>query len=118
MTPVTNPTTVSEIGYNDAHAKTRNIVERCFGVLKSRFRCLDKTGGTLLYTPEKVCQIFVASSVLHNFCIDRNIPIAPIDQAVLARHQQLQPGPAAAAAGNVQNIQQALVVQRNVIAQF
>jgi len=33
--------------------RTRNITEWCFGILKSRFRCLDKSGGTLLYSVEK-----------------------------------------------------------------
>ena len=57
MTPVTAPSTPSEQAYNLAHVK------RCFGILKSRFRYLDKSGGTLLYSPKKVCKIFVASAI-------------------------------------------------------
>ena len=73
MTPLNNATTPAETRYNRAHCKTRNIVEGSFGLLKSRFRCLSQSGGTLLYTPEKVCKIVVAVAVLHNFCIRRGI---------------------------------------------
>ncbi|XP_062592632.1 putative nuclease HARBI1 [Saccostrea cucullata] len=34
MTPVLNPSNHRELAYNDAHAKTRNPIERSFGVLK------------------------------------------------------------------------------------
>jgi len=40
----------------------RAIIERCFGVLKSRFVCLDKTGDTLLYSADKACQLFIATA--------------------------------------------------------
>ncbi|KAJ1105527.1 hypothetical protein NDU88_002932 [Pleurodeles waltl] len=49
MTPFSNPSTAAESAYNDAHKRTRSIVERTFGILKSRVRCLDITGGSLLY---------------------------------------------------------------------
>uniref|UniRef100_A0A672ZN21 Putative nuclease HARBI1 n=1 Tax=Sphaeramia orbicularis TaxID=375764 RepID=A0A672ZN21_9TELE len=66
LTPVLNPTTPGEHRYNAAHIRTRNTVEGTFGVLKSRFRCLDCTGGALLYSPENVAQIMVVCCVLHN----------------------------------------------------
>ncbi|KAL7381456.1 hypothetical protein ABVT39_005720 [Epinephelus coioides] len=66
LTPVLNPTTAGKIRYNEAHICTPNIVERTFGILKSRFRCLDCTGGALLYRPEKVAQIVVTCCMLHN----------------------------------------------------
>ncbi|XP_044764246.1 putative nuclease HARBI1 isoform X2 [Coccinella septempunctata] len=40
FTPVLNPGTEAERRYNQAHIKTRNCIERCFGVLKRRFPCL------------------------------------------------------------------------------
>jgi len=53
LTPVINPTTRKQQRYNSAHTRTQSVVERGFGVLKSRFRCLDTSAGTLVYTPIK-----------------------------------------------------------------
>ena len=44
-----------------------------FGVWKSRLRSMDKTGGTLCYSPERVCRLAVATTVLHNICIDHGL---------------------------------------------
>ncbi|KAJ8909912.1 hypothetical protein NQ315_014919 [Exocentrus adspersus] len=53
MTPVLNPAQGSpEERYNNTHASARNCIERCFGVLKGRFRCLLGER-TLRYSPEK-----------------------------------------------------------------
>ncbi len=60
--------TAAEKRYNDAHAKTRNTIERTFGVLKSRMRCIDKSGGALQYSPSKVCKIIIACAILNNIC--------------------------------------------------
>lgn len=38
MTPKSAPQTEAEITYNKAHSRTRIVVEKAFGVLKSRFR--------------------------------------------------------------------------------
>ena len=75
MTPYRNPQTPGEERYNEAHAKTRAVVERTFGLLKSRFRCLDKSGGTLLYSPNFVCQIIGACCMLHNFAVRKGLEI-------------------------------------------
>ncbi|KAJ1127263.1 hypothetical protein NDU88_005666 [Pleurodeles waltl] len=75
MTPIDNPSTAAERAYNDAHRRTRTIVERTFGILKSRLRCLDITCGSLLYSPEMVCKIILTCAILHNICIKRNIPL-------------------------------------------
>ncbi|XP_061186799.1 putative nuclease HARBI1 [Saccostrea echinata] len=75
MTPVLNPSNLRELAYNDAHAKTRNPIERSFGVLKMRFRCIDHSVGTLLFHPTKACRIVTACVVLHNLCTDHNVPV-------------------------------------------
>ena len=40
MTPLLNPRNEAEVRYNDAQRRTRIVIERCFGILKRRFRCL------------------------------------------------------------------------------
>ena len=75
LAPLRDPTTPGEVCFNEAHGRTRRPVERTFGLLKSRFRCLDKTGGALLYSPEKVCKITMMCCKLHNLALRQNIPV-------------------------------------------
>ena len=52
----------------------RVVVECSIGLFNSRWRCLDKSGGILLYEPEKVCAITRACAVLHNIAQRHRIP--------------------------------------------
>lgn len=73
MTPFHNPAGNTPEGrYNDIHAQARNCIERCNGVLKSRFRCLLRER-VLRYSPEKVGKIVNACVILHNICIAANL---------------------------------------------
>nr|XP_022309101.1 putative nuclease HARBI1 [Crassostrea virginica] len=74
MTPILTPLTKQQEKYNASHIKTRNCVERSFGVLKSRFRCLHKSGGALAYTPAKCVRIIECCCRLHNKAIDEKVP--------------------------------------------
>ncbi|KAJ1173855.1 hypothetical protein NDU88_005680 [Pleurodeles waltl] len=74
LTSVRNARTRAEERYNEAHGQTRRIIERTFGLLKARFRCLHLTGGFLCYSPKKVCQIVVACCMLHNLALRRHVP--------------------------------------------
>ncbi|KAJ1186414.1 hypothetical protein NDU88_003195 [Pleurodeles waltl] len=79
LTPVRNPRTRAEERYNEAHGRTRRIIERTFGLLKARFRCLHMTGGSLFYSPKKVCQIIVACCMLYNLALRRQVPFLQED---------------------------------------
>ena len=59
LTSFSNPQTEAQQCYNEAHVHTRVVFVRSIGLLKSRWRwrCLNKSGGILLYTPENVCAI-------------------------------------------------------------
>ena len=74
LTPVSNPTTPAELLYNKKHCQTRNTIERTFGLLKMRFRCLHRTGGCLQSPPSTCTKIITACTVLHNMCIDNSVP--------------------------------------------
>nr|CAD7451684.1 unnamed protein product [Timema bartmani] len=60
--------------YNSTHSSTRNVIERCNGLLKGRFRCLLKHR-VLHYSPEKASRIINACAVLLNMCIKENVPL-------------------------------------------
>ncbi|KFM83524.1 putative nuclease HARBI1, partial [Stegodyphus mimosarum] len=68
-----NPSSHIEENYNKKHAVARNCVERCNGVLKSRFRCLHRHR-VLTYSPTQASHIINSCAVLHNMCIERRIP--------------------------------------------
>lgn len=71
MTPVQNPTTASQRAYNRAHKRTRVVVEKMFGIWKSRFRCLHKSGGCLMFSSQRCVNVIIATAVLHNIARDR-----------------------------------------------
>ena len=54
------------------------FVERCIGVVKSRFQCIDCSGGVLQYTPEKWCKIITCAFILHNFCMMYRLPLPDV----------------------------------------
>lgn len=68
----------SEERYNVAHKHTRNVVERAFGVLKTRFRCL-LLHRVLHYRPATARRILYACIILHNICMLKKIPLPDDD---------------------------------------
>lgn len=92
LTPLLHPITAAETRYNNIHIRTRNIVERVFGVWKRRFPVLSLGMSyslplvTLTTTPsvsfsvttgmrvmiETVQAIIVATAILHNMARDNN----------------------------------------------
>ena len=75
ITSIPAPSTPAERKFNVLHRKTRCLVERAFGVLKSRWRIMDHTGGSLCYSPAKAAKITVTCCVLHNICRRHGTPI-------------------------------------------
>ncbi|XP_047027918.1 putative nuclease HARBI1 [Helicoverpa zea] len=69
FTPVLNPSNDREESYNRAHIRTRNTIERCFGLWKQRFRCLLRGMFMKLSTAKTT---IVALAVLHSIAIDMN----------------------------------------------
>lgn len=66
FTPVNKPKNIQEESYNKVHIKTRNTIERVFGVWKSRFRILlDK----MRISRKNAKTLIVALAVLHNLSI-------------------------------------------------
>lgn len=67
MTPVINPQTRGEQLYNESHIRTRNSIERLFGIWKRRFLVLAYG---LRCKLETVMTIITAVGVFHNIAID------------------------------------------------
>ncbi|XP_050498287.1 putative nuclease HARBI1 [Diabrotica virgifera virgifera] len=66
MTPLQNPQRAAEVLYNESHIASRIVIERTFGLLKSRFPIL--TCGMRCKLPF-IQRIITACSVLHNIAI-------------------------------------------------
>lgn len=60
--------------FNRRLVSARQIIERCIGVLKMRFRCILGER-KLRYSPTKVGQIIYSCATLHNYLIANNFDI-------------------------------------------
>ncbi|XP_041970725.1 putative nuclease HARBI1 [Aricia agestis] len=80
MTPLlnANPGTREE-RYTRRHVQARSSIERCFGLLKARWRCLlhDRV---LHYHPEMASKIVHACCVLHNIALHANVASPPLHE--------------------------------------
>ena len=56
-----------EAYYTQRHCNARCTIERCFGCLKMRWRCLCRER-FLHYAPDKAANIFKSVCLLHNMC--------------------------------------------------
>ncbi|XP_051165640.1 putative nuclease HARBI1 [Leptopilina boulardi] len=63
LTPLSNPATPAQNLYNESQIRTRNTIERAFGVWKRRFPCLAIG---MRFTKDHVLPVIVATAVLHN----------------------------------------------------
>ncbi|XP_071652349.1 putative nuclease HARBI1 isoform X1 [Temnothorax longispinosus] len=71
LTPLITPQTAAERLYNESHIRTRNIIERLFGVWKRRFPILALG---MRYHLQRVMPIIIATAVLHNIARQNNDP--------------------------------------------
>ena len=66
MTLYTTTRSAAQGAYNNAHAKTRVVIEQTFRRWKRRFHVLHSE---IRMAPEKVCMIVGAYAVLHNIAL-------------------------------------------------
>ena len=85
LTPLGTTTTAAERRYNYSQIRTRNPVERTFGVLKRRFPCL-KLG--LRVQVRNSLSIIVACIVLHNIAL-RHGEIEPQDGVTIVNGRRI-----------------------------
>nr|XP_026498851.1 putative nuclease HARBI1 [Vanessa tameamea] len=76
MMPLDNPQTPEEILYNEAQIRSRNPIERLFGVWKRRFPVLAL--GMQIHL-NKCLPVIVATGVLHNIAVKAKEDIPPDD---------------------------------------
>lgn len=69
LTPLQEPATREEQLYNESQIRTRNIIERIFGIWKRRFPVLAYGCRLKLDT---VLVIIVATGVMYNICRENN----------------------------------------------
>uniref|UniRef100_A0A8B8C5V9 Putative nuclease HARBI1 n=1 Tax=Crassostrea virginica TaxID=6565 RepID=A0A8B8C5V9_CRAVI len=90
LTPFAQPSNQHEERYNSSHCTTRNTVERAFGVLKSRFRCMHKTGGSLQFGTEKCVKIIECCFRLHNKALSERVPLQGGSEVIPVFHNHGQ----------------------------
>ncbi|KAK5645553.1 hypothetical protein RI129_001869 [Pyrocoelia pectoralis] len=76
ITPLGNAVTAAEQLFNEAQIRTRNPIERAFGIWKRRFPILAFGIRSQLH---KVEAIVVATAVLHNIAVLLNEELPPLD---------------------------------------
>lgn len=88
MVPFSGPKTKPELSFNIMHLDAFEVMNRTVGVLKKRFRCLDKPSGPLQYAPHKVGMFFVACCVLHNMALRHGCQVE-IDEDAIKKIRRL-----------------------------
>lgn len=69
LTPGVDPQTLPQQMFSHTQIRTRNFIERLFGVWKRRFPCLSLG---MRLSPQKTCEVIVEIAVLHNIYCETN----------------------------------------------
>lgn len=85
MTPIGNPTSQGEHMFNESQIRTRNPIERLFGVWKRRFPALSV--GLRVSVPLGK-KIIIACAILHNIAI-LNKDDFPLDDTLVTEYDQV-----------------------------
>ncbi|XP_042309172.1 putative nuclease HARBI1 [Sceloporus undulatus] len=88
MTPFKTPRTPKQKIFNQKLNRVRGAVERSFGRLKARWRCLT---APLLVVEENVVPILVSCVILHNICETKG---RVLDEGMRYRRRFVLPAPA------------------------
>lgn len=86
LTPLIATHNRAEELYNESQIRTRNVIERCFGVWKRRFPALAYGMRTQIPT---TLGAIVAAAVLQNIARDRREPDPPVDDHLEVILQEL-----------------------------
>lgn len=81
MTPLSNPILPEEVLYNESQIRTRNCIERSYGVWKRRFPILSLCMRVAL---QKSQNIIIATAVLHNLAIDQGNEVPCEDPEIIS----------------------------------
>lgn len=86
--PHPNPQTESEKAYQFAQVRSRNVVERTYGVLKRRFPCLSEG---MSFQRDKIQDVILACCILHNFILDYepNDTFMPVEEEEIERKSEI-----------------------------
>lgn len=88
LVPYLNVAGRAEERYNARHKTARNTIERAFGLLKMRFRCLHKSGGCLMFSPSRCTKVILTCMCLHNICVKHRLPQPEDEEMVLVEEMQ------------------------------
>lgn len=86
ITPLLQPSNAVERLFNESQIRSRNPIERCFGVWKRRFPIIS-LGMRVHLTNSQT--IIIATAVLHNIAILEHEEVPPIDPRTVQRHNDI-----------------------------
>ncbi|KAL0868279.1 hypothetical protein ABMA27_007809 [Loxostege sticticalis] len=121
MIPVEGASEDSPEGrYNAVQKSARCTIERTFGILKGRWRCL-LSARELHYSPQTAGKIIIACAVLHNMCISAQLEPFELSAEELMQEANMQPvvgGEANSGNSGIMALQRGRAVRQQIINQF